>query len=56
MGLSWNFKVFQWINLNESFRRDLKKILSSRFGDIPESAKCPNSEWGCTYTGGEKTG
>ena len=36
--------------------RDFKKIRSSRFGDIQESAKSPNSEWSCTYTGGEKTG
>ena len=36
--------------------RDFKKIRSSRFGDIQESAKSPNSEWRCTYTGGEKTG
>ena len=36
--------------------RDFKKIRSSRFGDIQESAKSLNSEWSCTYTGGEKTG
>ena len=36
--------------------RDFKKIRWSRFGDIQESAKSPNSEWSCTYTGGEKTG
>ena len=36
--------------------RDFKKIRSSRFGDIQESAKSPNSEWSYTYTGGEKTG
>ena len=35
---------------------DLKKIRSSRFGDIQESAKSPNSEWSCTYTDGEKMG
>ena len=36
--------------------RDFEKILSSRFGNIQESAKNPNSEWSCTYTGAEKTG
>ena len=36
--------------------RDFKKIRLSRFGDIQESAKSPNSEWSCTCTGGEKTG
>ena len=36
--------------------RDLKKVRSRRFGDIQESAKSPNSEWSCTYTGAEKTG
>ena len=36
--------------------RDLKKNRLSRFGDIQESTKSPNSEWSCTYTGGEKTG
>ena len=35
--------------------RDFKKIRSNRLGDIQESAKSPNSEWSCTYTGGEKT-
>ena len=25
----------------------------SRFGDIQESSKSPNSEWSCTYSGGE---
>ena len=33
--------------------RDFKKIRSSRFGDIQESSKSPNSEWSCTYSGGE---
>ena len=36
--------------------RDFKKIRSSRFRDIQESAKGPNSELNCTYTGCEKTG
>ena len=36
--------------------RDFKKIRSSRFRDIQKSAKSPNFEWSCTYTGGEKTG
>ena len=36
--------------------RDFTKIRSSRFGDIQEGAKSPNSEWSYTYTGGEKTG
>ena len=59
VGLSWNFKVLQWINLTESFRhfyihyecyvkRFKKKTRSSCFGDIQESAKSPNSEWSCT--------
>ena len=64
IGLSWNFKVLQWINLNESFRHFyihyeeeiLKKIRSSRFGDTQESTESPYSEWSCTYTGGENTG
>ena len=34
---------------------DFKKIRSSRFRDIQKSAKNPNFEWGCAYTGGEKT-
>ena len=36
--------------------RDFKKIRSRRFRDIQKSAKGPNFEWSCTYTGGEKTG
>ena len=36
--------------------RDFKKIRSSRFRDIQKSAKSPNFQWNCTYTGGEKTG
>ena len=36
--------------------RDFKKIRASRFRDIQKSAKSPNFEWTCTYTGGEKTG
>ena len=36
--------------------RDSEKIRSSRFGDIQESAKSPNSEWSFTYTDGEKMG
>ena len=36
--------------------RDLKKICSSRLRDAQKSAKSPNFEWSCTYTGGEKTG
>ena len=36
--------------------RDFKKIRSSLFVDIQESAKSPDSEWSYTYTGGEKTG
>ena len=36
--------------------RDFQNIRLSRFVDIQESAKSPNSEWSCTYTGGEKTG
>ena len=36
--------------------RDLKKIRSNRFRDIQNSAKSPNFEWSCTYTGAEKRG
>ena len=36
--------------------RYLKKIRPSRFRDKQNSAKSPNFEWSCTYTGGEKTG
>ena len=36
--------------------RDFTKIRSRRFRDVQESAKSPNSEGSCTYTGGEKTG
>ena len=64
IGLSWNFKVLQWINLNESFWdliiynmkimwRDFKRIRSSRFRNIQKSAKSSNFEWSCTYTGGQ---
>ena len=35
---------------------DFKKIRSSRFRDKEKSAKSPNFEWSCTYTGSEKTG
>ena len=53
IGLSWNFKVLQWINLNESFWdliiynmkimwRDFKRIRSSRFRNIQKSAKSSN--------------
>ena len=45
-----------FINIMIIMWTDFKKIRSSRFGDIQESAKSPNSEWSCTYTGGEKTG
>ena len=34
--------------------RDLQKIRLSRFRDIQKSAKSPNFERSCTYTGGEK--
>ena len=62
-GLSWNFKVLQWINLNESFCEALlytvwrlcdailKKFVrveKSRFRDIQESAESPNFEWSYT--------
>ena len=36
--------------------RDFKNIRLSRFRDKQESAKSTNSEWSCTYTGGEKMG
>ena len=36
--------------------RDFKKIRWIRFRDTQKSAKSPNFEWSCTYTGGEKTG
>ena len=49
IGLSWNFKVLQWINLNESFRlyyihykgyvKRFSKIRSSRFRDIQKARK-----------------
>ena len=45
-----------FINIMIIMWTDFKKISSSRFGDIQESAKSPNSECSCTYTGGEKTG
>ena len=35
--------------------RDSKQIRSSRFRDMQKSAKSPNFEWSCTYTGGAKT-
>ena len=40
----------------EDYVKRFKKIRSSRFRDIQKSAKSPNLEWSCTYTGGEKTG
>ena len=52
IGLSWNFKMLQWISLNESFRpscihyedyvKRVKKIRSIRLRDIQKSAKSPN--------------
>ena len=44
------------IYIMEIMWRDLKKIRSSRFRDIQKSAKSPNFEWSCTWTGGEKVG
>ena len=41
-----------WILGEENF----KKIRLSRFRVIQKSAKSPNFEWSCTWTGGEKTG
>ena len=36
--------------------RDFYKIRPGRFRVIQKSAKSPNFDWSCTYTGGEKTG
>ena len=46
------------INIMKIMWRDFKNIRSSRFRDIQKKKKAesPNSEWSCTYTGGEKTG
>ena len=45
-----------FIYIRKIMWRDFKKIRSSRLGDLQESAKSPNSEWSCKYTGDEKTG
>ena len=56
MKVSDIFIIIHYEYIMKIMWRDFKKICSSRFRDIQESAKSPNSEWSCTYTGGEKTG
>ena len=57
LGSSWNFKVFKWINFNESFiityilkimGFGFKKIRSSSFRDVQKTAKRQDLEYNCT--------
>ena len=49
-------KVYALYTLWRLYEEIKKKIRLSRFRDTQKSAKSPNFEWSCSYTGGGKTG
>ena len=54
--LKIGWRYIHYIHYEDYMKRFKKKIRLSRFRDTQKSAKSPNFEWSCTYTGGGKTG